>query len=64
MSSMKVISKQEALTIGCAECADFFKSHETVGGPAAYISDTLECKKCKLQVDMMGEKIATIWKVF
>jgi hypothetical protein len=64
MSSMKVITKQEALSVGCHECAEFFNSHVMVGGPAEYISDTLECKKCKLQVDMMGDKIATIWKIF
>ena len=63
MSNIKVIKKQEALSIGCPECVEFFNSHEMVGGPADYISDTLECKKCKLQVDMMGDKIATIWKI-
>ena len=63
MSNMKVISKEEALSISCDECKEFFKKHEMVGEPASYISDSLECRKCKLQVDMMGDKIAVIWKI-
>lgn len=64
MSDMKVIKKQEALSIACDECLEFFKTHEMLEGTASYISSVLECSKCKLQVDMMDDKIATIWKIF
>ena len=59
---MKLINKKEALTIACKECIEFFNSHEMLGEPASYISSVLECSKCKLQVDMMDDKIANIWK--
>ncbi len=63
MANMKVISKEAALANACPECIEFFSKHEKLKGMPSYISDSLECKKCKLQVDMMGDKIATIWRI-
>jgi hypothetical protein len=62
MSDMKVV-KKEALSNLCPECTEFFRSHKMVEGTPGYISNTVECKKCKLQFDMMNDKIATIWKI-
>jgi hypothetical protein len=63
MSDLKLIRKSEALTIACPECLQFINSHEMLREPASYISNVLECRKCKLQINMMGDKIATIWKI-
>ncbi len=62
MANMKMVSKEEALSVACERCASFIKTHEKVVGTPAYIDKSLDCKKCNLQFDMMGDKIAVIWK--
>ncbi|MBN2202571.1 MAG: hypothetical protein JW700_00060 [Candidatus Aenigmarchaeota archaeon] len=62
MTNMKMISKEQALGVACEDCRNFINSHEMVEGTPSYITKSNDCRKCKLQIDMMSEKIAVIWK--
>lgn len=62
---MKVITKKEALAGKlCQRCSKFLNTRKVVKEPAVYIGSGVACKKCKLQIDLMDDRITRIWKIF